>query len=223
MWHTAQCFNSDHAFQKAVSIYFHDVFLYTRRAECSFCFVTLLIDHKLVFLAKYATKNIILIPSGLVFACRFTQYQRMLGTLAQCEFSMGKTLMVYDMNLREMENYEKIYSNIGEVLFLLSGSISVYNIRFHLYPPPPPPHCRTKHHICTWEDCRMQKRYSEGKEDTKKSPRQRYFDMDCIFYFPFSITSLEYYKYIYMYVFFPEYDALAKVIQQHPDRHETLK
>lgn len=23
--------------------------------------------------------------------------------------------------------------------------------------------------------------------------------------------------------FLPEYDALAKVIQQHPDRHETLK
>lgn len=38
----------------------------------------------------------------------------MLGTLAQCEFSMGKTLMVYDMNLREMENYEKIYTNIGK-------------------------------------------------------------------------------------------------------------
>ena len=35
------------------------------------------------------------------------------GTLAQCEFSMLKTLMVYDMNIREMENYEKIYSNIG--------------------------------------------------------------------------------------------------------------
>lgn len=43
----------------------------------------------------------------------FTQYQRMLSTLAQCEFSLGKTLMVYDMNLREMENYEKIYTNIG--------------------------------------------------------------------------------------------------------------
>lgn len=37
----------------------------------------------------------------------------MLSTLAQCEFSLGKTLMVYDMNLREMENYEKIYTNIG--------------------------------------------------------------------------------------------------------------
>ncbi|KAJ7415435.1 THO complex subunit 7 like protein [Pitangus sulphuratus] len=62
----------------------------------------------------------------------YSQYQRMLSTLSQCEFSMGKTLLVYDMNLREMENYEKIYKDI-------------------------------------------------------------------------------------------EYDALAKVIQHHPDRHETLK
>uniref|UniRef100_A0A8C2R4H7 THO complex subunit 7 homolog n=1 Tax=Capra hircus TaxID=9925 RepID=A0A8C2R4H7_CAPHI len=62
----------------------------------------------------------------------YSQYQRMLSTLSQCEFSMGKTLLVYDMNLREMENYEKIYKEI-------------------------------------------------------------------------------------------EYDALAKVIQHHPDRHETLK
>lgn len=35
-------------------------------------------------------------------------------TLSQCEFSMGKTLLVYDMNLREMENYEKIYKEIGK-------------------------------------------------------------------------------------------------------------
>lgn len=27
---------------------------------------------------------------------------------------MGKTLLVYDMNLREMENYEKIYKDIGK-------------------------------------------------------------------------------------------------------------
>lgn len=33
--------------------------------------------------------------------------------------------------------------------------------------------------------------------------------------FCFVLTSASY--------FFPEYDALAKVIQQHPDRHETLK
>ncbi|KAK1902088.1 THO complex subunit 7 like [Dissostichus eleginoides] len=44
----------------------------------------------------------------------FTQYQRVMATLGQCEFSMGKTLMVYDMNLREMENYEKIYTNIEQ-------------------------------------------------------------------------------------------------------------
>lgn len=141
------------------------MFLYTRRAECSFCFVTLLIDHKLVFLAKYATKNIILIPSGLVFACRFTQYQRMLGTLAQCEFSMGKTLMVYDMNLREMENYEKIYSNIGEVLFLLSGSISVYNIRFHLYTPPPP--------IAEQNITSAHEKIAECKKDIQRAKRIR--------------------------------------------------
>lgn len=45
---------------------------------------------------------------------RYSQYQRMLSTLSQCEFSMGKTLLVYDMNLREMENYEKIYKEIGK-------------------------------------------------------------------------------------------------------------
>lgn len=45
---------------------------------------------------------------------RYSQYQRMLSTLSQCEFSMGKTLLVYDMNLREMENYEKIYKDIGK-------------------------------------------------------------------------------------------------------------
>lgn len=44
----------------------------------------------------------------------YSQYQRMLSTLSQCEFSMGKTLLVYDMNLREMENYEKIYKDIGK-------------------------------------------------------------------------------------------------------------
>lgn len=58
---------------------------------------------------NYAVGNIFFIW----ILVRFTQYQRMLSTLAQCEFSLGKTLMVYDMNLREMENYEKIYTNIG--------------------------------------------------------------------------------------------------------------
>lgn len=45
---------------------------------------------------------------------RLSQYQRMLTSLAQCEFSMGKTLLVYDMNLKEMENYEEIYADIGK-------------------------------------------------------------------------------------------------------------
>lgn len=57
------------------------------------------------------TKNLRFVLNHLL--PRFTQYQRMLSNLAQCEFSMGKTLMVYDMNLREMENYETIYNNIG--------------------------------------------------------------------------------------------------------------
>uniref|UniRef100_A0A8C5KY24 THO complex subunit 7 homolog n=1 Tax=Jaculus jaculus TaxID=51337 RepID=A0A8C5KY24_JACJA len=42
----------------------------------------------------------------------YSQYQCMLSTLYQCEFSVGKTLLIYDMNLREMENYEKIYKEI---------------------------------------------------------------------------------------------------------------
>ncbi|XP_061900492.1 THO complex subunit 7 homolog [Entelurus aequoreus] len=91
----------------------------------------------------------------------FTQYQRMLGTLTQCEFSMGKTLMVYDMNLKEMENYETIYSNIEE------------NI--------------TSAH----------EKIAECKKEIQRAKRVRKNRQ--------------------------EYDALAKVIEHHPDRHETLK
>ncbi|KAK7916735.1 hypothetical protein WMY93_012496 [Mugilogobius chulae] len=91
----------------------------------------------------------------------FTQYQRMLSILSQCEFSMGKTLMVYDMNLREMENYEKIYTNIEQ------------NI--------------TSAH----------EKIAECKKEIQRAKRIRKNRQ--------------------------EYDALAKVIQQHPDRHETLK
>ncbi|XP_057701538.1 THO complex subunit 7 homolog [Corythoichthys intestinalis] len=91
----------------------------------------------------------------------FTQYQRMLGTLAQCEFSLGKTQMVYDMNLREMENYGKIYSNIEQ------------NI--------------TSAH----------EKIAECKKEIQRAKRVRKNRQ--------------------------EYDALAKVIQHHPNRHETLK
>lgn len=120
----------------------------------------------------------------LLHLSRFTQYQRMVSNLAQCEFSMGKTLMVYDMNLREMENYEKIYKNIGMTLlgaafhsssntWILLNFCKKYqschekNASVTIYSS----HCRTKHHFCTWEDCRMQKGNTEGKKNTKKSPR----------------------------------------------------
>ncbi|XP_028680595.1 THO complex subunit 7 homolog isoform X1 [Erpetoichthys calabaricus] len=91
----------------------------------------------------------------------YTQYQRMLGSLTQCEFSMGKTLLVYDMNLKEMENYEKIYKDIEQ-------SISAAH-----------------------------EKIAECKREILQAKRIRKNRQ--------------------------EYDALAKVIQQHPDRHETLK
>ncbi|XP_058488651.1 THO complex subunit 7 homolog isoform X4 [Solea solea] len=87
--------------------------------------------------------------------------QRMLGTLAQCEFSMGKTMMVYNMNLREMENYEDIYRNIEQNITSAHEKIT---------------------------DC---------KKEIQRAKRIRKNRQ--------------------------EYDALAKIIQQHPDRHETLK
>ncbi|XP_012866038.1 PREDICTED: THO complex subunit 7 homolog isoform X1 [Dipodomys ordii] len=85
----------------------------------------------------------------------------MLSTLSQCEFSMGKTLLVYDMNLREMENYEKIYKEIESSIAGAHEKIA---------------------------ECKKQ--ILQAKRIRKN--RQ-------------------------------EYDALAKVIQHHPDRHETLK
>ncbi|CAH2312989.1 THO complex subunit 7 [Pelobates cultripes] len=91
----------------------------------------------------------------------YTQYQRMLSTLSQCEFSMGKTLLVHDMNLREMENYEKIYNDIESSIAAAHEKIA---------------------------ECKKQ--ILQAKRIRKN--RQ-------------------------------EYDALAKVIQHHPDRHATLK
>ncbi|KAG9483607.1 hypothetical protein GDO78_009496 [Eleutherodactylus coqui] len=91
----------------------------------------------------------------------YSQYQRMLSSLSQCSFSMGKTLLVHDMNLREMENYEKIYSDIESSITAAHEKIS---------------------------ECKKQ--ILQAKRIRKN--RQ-------------------------------EYDALAKVIQHHPDRHETLK
>uniref|UniRef100_A0A8C5PR47 THO complex subunit 7 n=1 Tax=Leptobrachium leishanense TaxID=445787 RepID=A0A8C5PR47_9ANUR len=91
----------------------------------------------------------------------YTQYQRMLSSLSQCEFSMGKTLLVHDMNLREMENYETIYTDIESSIAAAHEKIA---------------------------ECKKQ--ILQAKRIRKN--RQ-------------------------------EYDALAKVIQHHPDRHVTLK
>ncbi|TRY59092.1 hypothetical protein DNTS_028629 [Danionella cerebrum] len=91
----------------------------------------------------------------------FSQYQRMLMTLSQCEFSMGKTLLVYNMNLKEMENYESIYKDI-------ETSISSAH-----------------------------EKIAECKKEILRAKRIRKNRQ--------------------------EYDALARVIKKHPDRHETLK
>ena len=41
-------------------------------------------------------------------------YQKMLIQLAQCEFAIGKTQTVFEMNELETENYEKTYREIGK-------------------------------------------------------------------------------------------------------------
>ena len=41
-------------------------------------------------------------------------YQKMLLQLAQCEFAIRKSQTVFEMNELETENYETIYSEIGE-------------------------------------------------------------------------------------------------------------
>ncbi|XP_033295061.1 THO complex subunit 7 homolog [Orcinus orca] len=91
----------------------------------------------------------------------YSQYQQMLSTLSQCELSMGKTLLVYNMNLKEVENYEKTYKEI-------EGNIAGAHEKI----------------------AEFKKQILQAKQIRKN--RQ-------------------------------EYDALAKAIQRHPDRHETLK
>ncbi|XP_032809917.1 THO complex subunit 7 [Petromyzon marinus] len=91
----------------------------------------------------------------------YSQYQRMVGALAQCEFSMGKTVLVHNMNLREMNNYGKIYKHIED-------SIAAGH-----------------------------ERITQCKQEILQAKRIRKNRQ--------------------------EYDALAKVIEQHPDRSKTLK
>ena len=42
-------------------------------------------------------------------------YQRMLSMLAQCEFTMEKSVQVHAMNLSEQESYEKLTKDIGKL------------------------------------------------------------------------------------------------------------
>ncbi|KXJ09296.1 THO complex subunit 7-like [Exaiptasia diaphana] len=49
-----------------------------------------------------------------------SSYQKMLAQLAQCEFAMGKTQTVYEVNERDTANYEKIYKEVGSVQVLKS-------------------------------------------------------------------------------------------------------
>ena len=42
----------------------------------------------------------------------------MLEKFAQCEFAIGKTQIVFEMNELETENYEKIYREIGKCKYI---------------------------------------------------------------------------------------------------------
>lgn len=74
----------------------------------------------MTFIINYCLLDSVCISMQPKYLCRFLtdrslQYQRMIGTLTQCDFSMAKTLQVYDMNLKEMGNYEQIYRDIGKI------------------------------------------------------------------------------------------------------------
>ncbi|XP_074646388.1 THO complex subunit 7 homolog [Tubulanus polymorphus] len=88
-------------------------------------------------------------------------YQKMIAMLAQCEFAMDKTHLVYDMNLKEQKNYEELNQQIETNI-----SEAVKKIK----------------------ECKLE------LQEAKRIRKNR-----------------------------QEYDALAKVIQQHPDRQETFK
>lgn len=45
--------------------------------------------------------------------CRNILYNKMLILLSQCDFNIGKTLQMHEMNQREMKNYRKLYEEIG--------------------------------------------------------------------------------------------------------------
>jgi len=43
-------------------------------------------------------------------------FQKMLAVLAQCETTMMKSVEVYNMNVKEQENYERLNERIGKYL-----------------------------------------------------------------------------------------------------------
>ncbi|KAK7503354.1 hypothetical protein BaRGS_00005275 [Batillaria attramentaria] len=88
-------------------------------------------------------------------------YQRMLSMLAQCEYTMEKSVQVHAMNLREQENYEKLTKDIETKIQEATTKIA---------------------------ECKVE------LQQAKRIRKNR-----------------------------QEYDALAKVIQQHPDRQETTR
>ena len=53
-------------------------------------------------------------------------YQKMLFTLGQCEFSFTKTQMILEMNKREMERYEQVYSEIERSIAEAEQQITQY-------------------------------------------------------------------------------------------------
>nr|XP_019928527.2 THO complex subunit 7 homolog [Crassostrea gigas] len=88
-------------------------------------------------------------------------YERMMASLTQCEYTMEKSLLVYNMNTKEQENYNRLSQDIESKIQEATEKIS---------------------------ECKNE--LSQAKRIRKN--RQ-------------------------------EYDALARVIQQHPDRQETTK
>jgi THO complex subunit 7 len=92
---------------------------------------------------------------------RYAQYQRLLVTLSQCEFALGKTEMVCEMNQRETARYEQMHSDIETSIREAQAKIR-----------------------------KCQQELREAK--TVRKHRQNY-------------------------------DLLAGVIQQHPDRQESMK
>ncbi|XP_061179231.1 THO complex subunit 7 homolog [Saccostrea echinata] len=88
-------------------------------------------------------------------------FERMMATLTQCEHTMEKSLLVYNMNTREQENYNQLNQQIEAKIEEAKEKIS---------------------------ECKNE--LSQAKRIRKN--RQ-------------------------------EYDALARVIQQHPDRQDTMK